>query len=460
MRNTNDRRQGVGRLALLAGAAVIWPLLPHAAHAVPAFAGQTGLPCTACHVGGFGPQLTPIGRTFKIEGYTASGGEGFASQMPISAMTLTSYTNTDRNQPGPASEHYGSNGNIAMDQISVFLAGRVGDHVGGLIQGTFDGIASQSFVDNADVRLVSTTNAFGVNSDIGISLNNSPGLSDPYNSTYPWGFNFVGSALAPGGNAGTLLGGSLAGNSLGVNAYAYVDQQFYIDFGLYDTMAPGLMKVIGQAYGPGSVTAPAPYARAAWEWAFGDSNAHLGATIFNARFNPAIDVRSADGSQGHDNFTDYSVDAGYQYLVDKHSATMDMRLNHEDQSLEGSVPSHPNGQLNEFRATSTYYYENTYGFTASWDSLFGGKNDALYNTGASDASGSINGSPDTNGLTLEADYVPFGKDGSLWAPWANLKFGLQYTMYTKFNGSGTNYDGFGRNASDNNTLYLFAWTIF
>ena len=40
------------------------------AKALPAFATQTGQPCTACHIGGFGPQLTPLGTAFKIGGYT------------------------------------------------------------------------------------------------------------------------------------------------------------------------------------------------------------------------------------------------------------------------------------------------------------------------------------------------------------------------------------------------------
>jgi mono/diheme cytochrome c family protein len=38
------------------------------AQAVPAFAQQTGRNCAACHVGGFGPQLTPFGREFKLGG--------------------------------------------------------------------------------------------------------------------------------------------------------------------------------------------------------------------------------------------------------------------------------------------------------------------------------------------------------------------------------------------------------
>jgi hypothetical protein len=34
---------------------------------------------------------------------------------------------------------------------------------------------------------------------------------------------------------------------------------------------------------------------------------------------------------------------------------------------------------------------------------------------------------------------------------------VQYTGYTKFNGAKNNYDGEGRNAGDNNTLYTSVW---
>ena len=38
--------------------------------ALPSFARQTGMPCSACHVQAFGPGLTPTGRNFKLYGYT------------------------------------------------------------------------------------------------------------------------------------------------------------------------------------------------------------------------------------------------------------------------------------------------------------------------------------------------------------------------------------------------------
>src|SRR6266702_3930555 len=68
-------------LALLAIPVTAGPAL-----AVPSFAIQTGQPCAACHIGAFGPQLTPYGRAFKIGGYTQGGGKGPGANIPLAAM--------------------------------------------------------------------------------------------------------------------------------------------------------------------------------------------------------------------------------------------------------------------------------------------------------------------------------------------------------------------------------------
>jgi hypothetical protein len=39
----------------------------------------------------------------------------------------------------------------------------------------------------------------------------------------------------------------------------------------------------------------------------------------------------------------------------------------------------------------------------------------------------------------------------------NTRFTLQYTSYFKYNGRRAGYDGSGRDASDNNTLFLQMW---
>ena len=57
------------------------------------------------------------------------------------------------------------------------------------------------------------------------------------------------------------------------------------------------------------------------------------------------------------------------------------------------------------------------------------------------------GSPNTSGYTFEGSYWPV----------ENIDFTLAYTGFSHFNGSGVNYDGSGRNASDNNTVYTAVW---
>jgi len=65
------RRVLMGALAMLAAQA-LW--MPSPARAVPSFARQTGMPCTACHTSF--PSLTPFGRWFKLNGYVMHrGGE-------------------------------------------------------------------------------------------------------------------------------------------------------------------------------------------------------------------------------------------------------------------------------------------------------------------------------------------------------------------------------------------------
>lgn len=60
-------------------------------------------------------------------------------------------------------------------------------------------------------------------------------------------------------------------------------------------------------------------------------------------------------------------------------------------------------------------------------------------------------------MLLQIDGTPFGNEPSSLGPRFNLRVGVQYRIYAKFDGGTTNYDGLGHNASDNNTLRIFAW---
>jgi len=336
------------------------------AYAVPAFAQQTGEPCTTCHIGAFGPQLTPFGRAFKIGGYTQTGGEGLASKIPLSAFVISSFTHTNAGQAGGAAPHFGDNNNAAFDQVSVFLAGRITDYAGGFVQGTYSGVDRSFALDNTDIRLTTPLSLGDSELRIGASLNNGPTVEDPFNSTPVWMFPFASSALAPTPAAQPLLAGGLIGNSLGLTAYAWYDRHLYLEAGGYETYGPSLLSGTGTALGPGSTANVAPYARAAWQWDWNGQSAHVGALLLSANINPAISAFSADGSNGRDRYTDFGLDAGYQYLGDgTHIGTAYMLFVHENQNLQGLFntggSSQTSSALNQLRMNTTYFYQNTYG---------------------------------------------------------------------------------------------------
>ncbi len=437
------------------------------ARAVPSFAAQTGQPCATCHVGAFGPQLTPFGRAFKIGGYTQQGGDGLASRIPLSAMVLGSFNNTGSSQPAP--QHYDTNNNVALDQISVFLAGRVSDHTGGFVQGTYSDINNAFHLDQVDVRPYVTTFDVGGNDlVIGSAISNVPTVTDPFNSTFAWGFPYVVSALAPSPAAQPILVNGFAGNSIGLTGYAWYDRSLYLEGGGYQTMSPYLLARLGTSYGTGQSQGVAPYLRAAYEWNWNGQSAHVGALFMQAGVYPLASARHADPSSGSNQYTDFSIDGGYQFYGDG-SQTIDVYgiYVREHQALKGSTAASnlANGtayssayDLNQIRASASYWWQNTYGATLAWQKTWGPANPVLYGPGA--VSGSANAKPNSNAFILEADWVPFGKQESWAGPWANLKLGAQYTIYTQFNGGDKNYDGYGRNASGNNTLYLFSWLAF
>ena len=155
-----------GRLTWLWVAVIV---LPGPASAVPSFARQTGMACTACHTEF--PQLTPFGRWFKLNGYTMSNGE--SKLPPLAGMAQPSFTRTAKNQVPKAAPSFGENDNFALTQASLFYAGRLlgpyadallgpqlgswANHVGTFIQGTYDGVGHDFAWDNSEIRATTST---------------------------------------------------------------------------------------------------------------------------------------------------------------------------------------------------------------------------------------------------------------------------------------------------------------
>lgn len=451
---------GRNALPVLATAGLV--LFSPDAHAIPAFAQQTGQPCTACHVGSFGPQLTPLGRAFKIGGYTQKGGDGWAASVPLSVMIQTSFNNTGADQ-NPPPQHYGPNNNVSLDQVSGFVGGAIGDHTGGFIQFTWSDVDNSVHLDNTDLRPYTTVvDLGGKELRLGTTINNVATVQDPYNTTFAWGFPYISSLLAPTPAGQPILAAGFGQSALGYTVYAWYDNSLYVEGGAYNTLGPWALGRLGNGYGIGSSTSPAPYVRVAYEWDWGNSAAHVGALFMHADVNPSTDTYVTTAVFGHDHYTDFAFDAGYQYLGDgTHAVTAQTIFTHESQNLRGSAnatgSAQSNYDLNQIRANVAYWYHNTYGMTLGWQRTWGPANPVLF---AVAQAPTVNNKPDSNAFIIEADWVPFGKDDSQWAPFLNLKLGVQYTAYTQFNGGDSNYDGNGGHASDNNTLLLFAWLIF
>jgi hypothetical protein len=440
------------KFSKLAAPAIVFAAMTAAspASAVPSFAEQTGQPCQACHVGGFGPQLTPFGRSFKLEGYTMRAGDPFNN--PISAMAVASFINTAGDQPSPPAPHYGVNNNATIDQVSLFAAGGIGDHFGGFTQWTWDGVGRAFSWDNIDLRATDRVTVGGSDVLVGLSLNNAPSVDDAWNSLPSWGFPYSGSDLAPAPAAATMFDGGFAQATLGATAYAYWNSAFFTEAGLYWTPSNRFLSAMGADFGPGPIDGAAPYLRVAYQKDYGDQNFEIGAFGFF----PSVFPDGGRSTGQTDSYIDVGLDGSYQFMGNGDDIyTLNMRYTHEQQNLDatyllGGAAKRSNA-LQDFRFDASYYWRNTIGGSVQVFDTWGSRDPLLY-------AANTTFRPDSQGVTLQLDGTVFGHDMSMLAGRFNLRLGLQYTFYTRFDGASRNYDGLGHDASDNDTLRIFVWT--
>ncbi len=441
-------RSGWRPLALCLVGAIALTLGAPSAQALPSYARQTGQECAACH-NGF-PELTPYGRLFKLNAYTFKGGD--SNLPPIAVMVTPSFTHTQTDQPGGAAPHFGPNDNFSFSG-SLFYGGAITSHIGALAQVTYDHAARNFNWDNLDVRYAQATTVLDRETVFGATVNNNPTVTDLWNSTPAWGYPFVSSALAPTPAAGTLIEGALAQQVLGITAYNFWNRLIYTEFGGYRSLSPTTDTTLGIA--PGSTSAIknfAPYWRLAVAPSWGRNSLEVGVFGISASLIPG---RVRDN--GTDHLTDFGIDTQYQWLGARDSVSLQAYWITENQNLSASsalgASANTHNHLRSFRAKATYYYDQTYGVTAAYFNLNGTPDPLLF-------SGSATSSPNSSGWIGELDYIPFSHGGPSFWPWLNMKLGLQYVYYDKFDGGTTNFDGAGRNAHDNNTLFLFAWFAF
>jgi hypothetical protein len=251
-----------------------------------------------------------------------------------------------------------------------------------------------------------------------------------------------------------LIAGGVAGQVGGVGVYVMLSNSLYLDVGGYQTLGAHFQRSVGvDPTGETQITGLAPYWRIAMEKMVGDARWEFGTFGMAARTYP-----ERDPSEGRDRIMDLGFDSQYQVSSGPNDITALVSLIYERQNWDASealgITSKTSGTLWNFNATLNCLHDKTVGGTIQYFIIDGSSDRLLY-------SNSQKGSPVSDGFVLQASYMPFNKNGgpALW-PKSNVKLSLQYTIYNRFDGAKTNYDGAGGNARDNNTLYFEAWIAF
>ena len=427
---------------------------PPSVKAVPSFARQTGLPCSGCHY--TPPELNPAGRRFKLLGYVdraddtkvvkADGGKKRAAldllaSLPLSAWLETSFTSLKSPVPGT------QNGSVEMPQdISLFLSGAWTTHVGSFMQVTDDVQDDHFGIDNTDVRYANKTKLGGKELVFGLNVNNNPTVEDLWNSTPAWGYPFVADDWAPTPTAAPIVA-SLGQDVAGFGGYAMWDNHLYLDATLYRSQHIGTEQPnSGTDFGL-NIRGVAPYWRVAWQQLTGKTQFEIGTYGMHMRSSP----EAITGIE--DDFTDWAVDTQIDRTLFK-TDVLSLRASYtrENSNLAAmaalGAASPGSHHLNTVMANAEYHFGNRASGAFGWFNTTGTSDVNLYPQDA--VGGSANGDPRSAGYIANFSY---------W-PWQNLQLSAQYTGYTRFNGGGTNYDGEGRNASSNNTVYLVARFVF
>jgi hypothetical protein len=153
-----------------------------------------------------------------------------------------------------------------------------------------------------------------------------------------------------------------------------------------------------------------------------------------------------------DTHTDPSFDLQYERPFGVDLLTAHATYTHETSHLDGTFAAGGAAELshhlNTFRANATYHLRKRYTATIAGYSTTGNADPLLF--APAPVTGSASGSPNSSGFIGQAGF---------W-PKQNIELTAAYTAYARFNGASRNYDGSGRNASANNSVYVALWLNF
>jgi hypothetical protein len=227
------------------------------------------------------------------------------------------------------------------------------------------------------------------------------------------------------------------------------NNHLYLAATIYRSEHIGAAQPIDGVDFPINIRGVAPYWRAAWQETSKNNNLMVGTYGMHVKSSPNSITGLEDG------FTDWAFDFQYDRTIPQLGGdVLSFRGTYirENSSLlatftntGASVVQH---HLNTVQTNMEYHFGNKLSGTFGFFNIDGTPDPFLYPQNP--VSGSANGDPRSNGYIANVS----------WWPLQNIGLTFQYTGYARFNGAGTNYDGAGRNAGSNNTVYLLTRFVF
>ncbi len=271
----------------LAGVMAAVAFAPEAS-AVPVFARQTGMACSACHYQHF-PLLNGFGRAFKSAGFTMMGAQGKVEGEHLDipdrlnmAVLTSAYVQNESNGSGVNGPKLGVP--ASGGELSIFYGGRIAEFAGFLSELGNSGAASATgaaklallFPVTDDVRAGLVAYSGGQGAAYGFELLNT-GAADTH--------KMMGNAGTSKEHVAAAYAGSYMGtrtNATGVSLVANNSMGF-ISVGQYADAAPGV----------GANTLPLTYARVAGIFDVAGWDTGVGIQSFSGTMAPLTGVLSS-----------------------------------------------------------------------------------------------------------------------------------------------------------------------
>ena len=239
-----------------------------------------------------------------------------------------------------------------------------------------------------------------------------------------------------------------------------INDLLYLEATVYRTLNFSQQNTLGSdPVGSPGLFNYAPYWRVAFEPHWGPHTWMIGTFGMTMDVHPWTDptgLASQATIPQFDCFTDVGFDTQYQYQGSNYWVTLRGSYIREFQNYgasfngfnPGLAPSNPTDVLDSMRlyASLAMGADNRVVLTGQYFRTSGTADAGIYGL-------DINGAaltPNSDGWNAEIAYIPFGASKSPGWPWFNARIGLQYTYYTRFNGTTVG-------AQNNNTLFLHAW---